>query len=90
PDSARRLIIANSTDSVTLAPGAAGAPQPDSRFEILVRLQLPYMDINLCTGCGICEHECPVSGRRAIRVTAENESRDPKHTLALEPASGIR
>ena len=59
------------------------------RIEILVRLQLPYVDTKLCTGCGICEHECPVSGLRAIRVTAENESRDPKHTLALETASGI-
>ena len=36
-----------------------------------------------CIGCGVCEHECPVSGLRAIRVTAENESRSRKHSLLL-------
>ena len=58
-------------------------------MEILVRLQLPHVDTKLYPECGICEHECPVSGLRAIRVTAENEFHDPKHTLALETASGI-
>jgi ferredoxin len=40
-----------------------------------VRLQRPFMDPAKCTGCGMCEHECPVSGLRAIRVYSENESR---------------
>ncbi|MBW2721520.1 MAG: 4Fe-4S binding protein, partial [Deltaproteobacteria bacterium] len=45
--------------------------------------QLPHVEPNLCIGCGICEHECPVSGKRAIRVTAENESRNPGRSLVL-------
>lgn len=52
-------------------------------LELLIHLQLPYVDPALCIGCGICEHECPVSGKRAIRVYAENESRDKDHVLML-------
>ncbi len=58
---------------------AAGA----DRINLLVRLQLPYVDPAQCIGCGICEHECPVKGRRAIRVTAENETRERRHRLLL-------
>ncbi len=50
---------------------------------LLVRLQLPYVDPAHCIGCGVCEHECPVKGRRAIRVTAENETRERRHRLLL-------
>jgi ferredoxin len=48
-----------------------------------VRLQQPLVDPARCIGCGVCEHECPVSGQRAIRVTAENESRSAKRSLLL-------
>ncbi len=54
-----------------------------ARITVLVRLQLPFVDPAHCIGCGICEHECPVKGRRAIRVTAENESRQERHRLLL-------
>ena len=54
-----------------------------ARIILHVRLQLPVVDPTHCIGCGVCEHECPVKGRRAIRVTAENESRDPRHRLVL-------
>ncbi|WP_372683224.1 4Fe-4S binding protein [Desulfosarcina sp.] len=53
------------------------------RITVLVRLQLPYVDPAQCIGCGVCEHECPVKGRRAIRVTAENETRERRHRLLL-------
>jgi polyferredoxin len=53
------------------------------RATLLVRLQLPYVDPAQCIGCGVCEHECPVKGRRAIRVTAENETRERRHRLLL-------
>ena len=51
-----------------------------------VRLQRPVIDLERCIGCGVCEHECPVSGLRAIRVTAENETRNPRHSL--RPGAG--
>lgn len=62
-------------------------PLPDlgqgREAEILVRLQQPHVDPGKCIGCGMCEHECPVSGLRAIRVTNENESRSgPGRMLA--------
>jgi len=53
------------------------------RITLLVRLQLPFVDPAHCIGCGVCEHECPVKGRRAIRVTAENETREREHRLLL-------
>ncbi|MDY6933721.1 MAG: 4Fe-4S binding protein [Spirochaetota bacterium] len=52
--------------------------------EIQVRLQRPYIDIQHCNGCGICEHECPVSGKRAIRVSGVGESRSRKRSLMLK------
>jgi NAD-dependent dihydropyrimidine dehydrogenase PreA subunit len=54
---------------------SGAAPRPGDTARIRVRLQKPYVDPHRCIGCGICEHECPVQGLRAIRVTAENESR---------------
>lgn len=59
-------------------------PPPGSHIEIRIRLQQPYVDPSLCIGCGVCEHECPVPGKRAIRVTADNESRAPEHALLLK------
>jgi NAD-dependent dihydropyrimidine dehydrogenase PreA subunit len=78
-----RRIVDNTDESVTVAAGSPWVPIPrrGSSIAIQVRLQRPYVDPALCTGCGICEHECPVSGKRAIRVTAENESRNRRHSL---------
>jgi ferredoxin len=58
-------------------------PPPGSRVDILIRLQQPHVDPNRCIGCGVCEHECPVPGKRAVRVTADNESRNGEHALLL-------
>jgi len=58
-------------------------PQAGSIVEIRIRLQRPYVDPIRCIGCGVCEHECPIPGKRAIRVTADGESRDPGHSLLL-------
>jgi NAD-dependent dihydropyrimidine dehydrogenase PreA subunit len=33
----------------------------------------PYVKQSLCTGCGICEHICPLEGEPAIRVVAVSE-----------------
>ena len=80
-----RRIVKNETDSLTVAAEQSWQVPPDrgSRVEIGVHLKRPYIDIDRCIGCGVCEHECPVKGRRAIRVTADNESRNREHALAL-------
>ncbi|MDD5327864.1 MAG: 4Fe-4S binding protein [Phycisphaerae bacterium] len=58
-------------------------PAAGSKIEVQVRLQRPYVDIEKCIGCGVCEHECPVSGRKAVRVSAEGETRSADRKLLL-------
>jgi MauM/NapG family ferredoxin protein len=58
--------------------------QTTNRHGEPVRLQQPYVDPALCTGCGICEHYCPVDDLRAIRVTPVGETRSPSRGLLLE------
>jgi polyferredoxin len=48
-----------------------------------VALRRPYLDPNLCIGCGICEHECPIRDQRAIRVSAVGETRSNDRALLL-------
>lgn len=82
----RRKIIRNTGDVLVVSPEEAGGgqwPEPGGFVDLQVRLKQPHVDLKHCIGCGICEHECPVTGRRAIRVTAENETRDKTHKLAL-------
>ncbi len=74
-------ITANQSDTIELA-----EPRDFSvgdKIEVQVRLQRPYVDIEKCIGCGVCEHECPVSGTRAIRVRPEGETRNADKRLWL-------
>jgi polyferredoxin len=48
-----------------------------------VTLNRPYMRPELCIGCGICEHECPVIDDAAVYVTAVGESRSKERSLLL-------
>jgi polyferredoxin len=48
-----------------------------------VLLNQPYMRPELCIGCGICEHECPVQDQPAVYVTAIGESRSKDRSLLL-------
>ena len=77
PEAALRRINGVSGAKLTLErPLAAEAlPAEGGRVDIVVLLARPFVDPAKCTGCGMCEHECPVSGQRAIRVYSENESR---------------
>lgn len=85
PGGLRLRIAANSAGALDLERPLAGPeiPAAGSAVALQVRLQQPYVDPQKCIGCGVCEHECPVLGLRAVRVTAENESRAPHHRLVL-------
>ena len=85
PGGLRLRITANTAAALDLERPLAGpeTPPPGSPVAVQVRLQQPYVDPKQCIGCGVCEHECPVLGLRAIRVTAENESRSEHHRMVL-------
>jgi ferredoxin len=38
-------------------------------------LQRPFVNEDKCTGCGLCEHHCPVDGQAAIYVERLGEER---------------
>jgi len=86
PDGRPRPIIANTSHSLTVDRKFRfeQPPQAQNSISIQIRLQQPYVDPGRCIGCGVCEHECPVRGKRAIRVTAENESRSRQHALIVQ------
>jgi polyferredoxin len=82
-----RKITANTGNYIGIATDERlkKIPAAGSKIEIQIRLQKPYVDIEKCIGCGICEHECPVSGKKAIRVSAEGETRSTDRRLLLKP-----
>lgn len=71
-------ISANSEDSITVISSDMLNLEGADKLEIQVCLHQPNIDLKKCIGCGICVHECPVGGTRAIRVTPDNESRSMK------------
>jgi ferredoxin len=77
PQAALRRITGFNGTRLTLErplPGE-GLPADGAKVDIVVKLQRPFVDAAKCIGCGMCEHDCPVAGLRAIRVYSENESR---------------
>jgi len=85
-DGKRRKITANTEKSLEIFPDEQFVKMPLSgdKIEVQVRLQQPFVDIEKCIGCGVCEHECPVSGKKAIRVSAEGETRSADRKLLLK------
>jgi ferredoxin len=79
----RIKIAGNTSNSIRLENPVEQSVKSGSIIEIQVRLQKPYVDIEKCIGCGICEHECPVSGLKAIRVSAVGESRSSNRAFTL-------
>ena len=81
-----RRIVGNTARQVSIQDDRRWEvpPPPGSLLEIRIRLQQPFVKPRYCIGCGVCEHECPVRGKRAIEVTAENESRSRDHALLLK------
>ncbi|MCH8121309.1 MAG: 4Fe-4S binding protein [Planctomycetes bacterium] len=85
-DGKRRKITANTENSLEISPDGQFVKilVPGSKIEVQVRLQQPFVDIEKCIGCGVCEHECPVSGKKAIRISAEGETRSTDRKLLLK------
>jgi len=56
-------------------------PVPDKAIKVIEqkvhgkKIYKPYVDVNLCIGCGICQHKCPVRPMRAIIVYPEQATR---------------
>lgn len=44
----------------------------------------PIIDLEQCTGCGICENKCPVVDAPAIYITSVGESRSEKNQMLLD------
>jgi len=82
----RRKIAANTENTIVISSDEQfeKIPAAGGKIEVQVRLQRPCVDIEKCIGCGVCEHECPVSGRKAIRVSAEGETRNADRKLLLD------
>ena len=87
PGQPPRRILGASGVRLTLAePLAEDDTAPGRELEMVVRLEQPHVDPAKCIGCGMCEHECPVSGLRAIRVTSENETRSGPGRMVADAA----
>jgi ferredoxin len=56
------------------------ATAPDEKN---LEVQLPFVDLKRCIGCGICENKCPVRGLPAIRTIAAGESRSLRNQIIL-------
>jgi len=85
-DGRRWKITANTQNSIEISLGEISGKKPTKgdKIKIQIRLQRPYIDIEKCIGCGICEHECPVSGKKAVRVSAVGETRSADRRLLLK------
>jgi ferredoxin len=51
-------------------------------------IKRPFVDLNLCTGCGICVNKCPIVDAPGIRVTSIGETRSERNRLLLDDLGG--
>ncbi len=82
----QRKIVTNTNKLIEISPDQRFSRPlvAGEKIELQVRLQKPFIDIEKCIGCGVCEHECPVSGRKAVRVSAEGETRNADRAILLK------
>ncbi len=50
-----------------------------------VRVKRPYLNPELCVGCGACETKCPVGDKPAVYVTSIGETRSSENQILLTP-----
>ncbi|MBF0614090.1 MAG: 4Fe-4S binding protein [Magnetococcales bacterium] len=55
-----------------------------------VALKRPFVQPDLCIGCGICENKCPVADLAAIRVTSVGETRSRDNRMLLHQQAVIQ
>jgi formate hydrogenlyase subunit 6/NADH:ubiquinone oxidoreductase subunit I len=48
------------------------------------KIKRPYINPDLCTGCGACEFACPVADEAAIRVSSVGETRSSENQILLQ------
>ncbi len=48
-----------------------------------VDVKQPFVDPELCIGCGVCEFKCPVKNSPAIYCNSTGESRSPENQILL-------
>ena len=58
-------------------------PEPEKPEMEEIDVQLPFVDLSRCIGCGICQNKCPVKGKPAIRVISAGESRSLENQILL-------
>jgi len=65
------------------------AEAADSRGQ-MKSVRQPWVNPEICVGCGVCEYVCPVLGPPAIYVTSVGESRSPANQILLEQRRKMR
>jgi len=69
-------------------------PTPTKAIKFRVRdrfgdvIKQPYVDINLCVGCGNCVSACPLPDAPGIIVTSVGETRSKKNQISLGGTMG--
>ena len=89
-------LVGNTADTLEVEGELVNMPEHGDVAVIYNEFKVPKIDTEYCIGCGICEHECPVSGdRRAVYVTADGETRSQDYldgkrnrSLRLQKATG--
>jgi MauM/NapG family ferredoxin protein len=71
-------VCPTSPKAIYLRKEAVSSPNHTS-----VQVNVPYVDLKKCIGCGICENKCPVKGKPAISVIAAGESRSLQNQILL-------
>lgn len=50
----------------------------------------PFVDERICTGCGLCEERCPVTGPAAIQIFAHGEERQARGSYITTEKKRLR